>query len=218
MNNKSFFFSNIVAFFCIFFWSCDNLETPTNQPISSHSLDLVSDDTTNNNLAHFLQLSQTVEPGTNISSILSERFIKPALANDSLHPYLTADKATYSYGQIVYEDSAMVAFTFYYKAIHGKNLLAASFLTTFNPVTEAFIDAKMVFGSSTFDFQATKGYNMGYVCKSDMEFLDSYRIVLQLKCQIKQLYSHFKKNTPPVPNTVKTYRYALLKNGKFVFE
>lgn len=195
------------------FSACTNTtETPQDSPLS---IDVPIPD---NTLAYFLQQCQEVAPGTAISSELSEKFIQPALAENTLHPYLPTDKATYSYGQILYEDSAIVAFTFYYKATNHKNLLAASFLATFNRPKEQFIATKMVFGSSTFDFQTTKGYNMGYACKSDIEFLESDRLVLRLKSQIKQLYSNFKENIDPIPNVNQSHRYSLLKNGEFVFE
>lgn len=169
------------------------------------------------NLAHLIEQTKVVESGTPIPSDLCQQFIQPALTTQTLHPYIDTPDATYSYGQVLHEDSAMVAFTFYYKAIEDKNLLAASFIASYNPNTQEFIDSKMVFGSSTFNFQETKGYNLGFSCRSDMEFIQSDDLVLILKSKIKRFYSAFKKGVAPKANSINTHRYTLLKNGQFVF-
>lgn len=193
-------------------FACNNAEkkhTTTEEPIPPVN--------TPNSLAYFIQQTQTVESGTEIPLELCQRFIQPALANKPLHPYIESEKATYSYGQILHEDSEMVAFTFYYKAAQDRNLMAASFMASFNAVTQEFIDCKMVFGSSTFDFQNTKGYNLGFSCKSDLEFIESEQLVLILKSQIKYFYTAFKEGVDPKANVAKTERYTLLKNGQFLF-
>lgn len=168
-------------------------------------------------LAYFLQQTKEVESGTVIPFVLHQKFIQPTLADEPLHPYIASEKASYSYGQVLHEDPEMVAFSFYYKAAQDQNLLAASFMATYNPVTEAFIDCKMIFGSSTLNFQKTRGYNLGISCRSDMEFIESNELVLILKSQIKYFYSAFREGMKPKANSVNTHRYTLLKNGQFLF-
>ncbi|BDS10731.1 hypothetical protein [Aureispira anguillae] len=207
--------TSFLIFVCfIFLGACDN----TNPSSIKVSTTATPNNTTDNSLSHFIQQFQLVEPGSSIPKELCDRYIEPILANNRLHPYLGLEKASYNYGQVIYEDSVMVAFTFYYKAEDKGHLMAASFLASFNRPNEQFIDARMVFGSSVFDYQASKGYKMGFSCKSDLEFLESDRMVLKLKSQTKQLYTHFKEGTPPKANVIKTHRYSLLKNGQFVFE
>jgi hypothetical protein len=211
-----------LRFFCICpfilfsFFACNTSEKPsenTTKNTTANSLKSLP----NEDFANFIQQTKTAESGTEIPLSLHQKFIQPTLVGQQLHPYIASEKATYSYGQILYEEAEMVAFTFYYKAIQDKNLLAGSFMATYNPITAAFIDCKMVFGSSTFDFQQTKGYNLGFSCRSDMEFIESDDLVLILKSQIKYFYSAFRKGLEPKANSVNTHRYTLLRNGMFVF-
>lgn len=213
MIKKQLFFNLIIAIAGILAGSCTQSTAP--QELSPQP-SMIEDSPTD--LSYFLQQYQTVEAGTNIPQKLCQQYIQPALVKEPLHPYLPLEQATYSYGQILYEDSNIVALTFYYKATQHKNLLAASFLATFDRQNGQFIDNKMVFGSSTFDYQQKKGYDMGLSYKSDIEFLDSDALVLVLKSKVKQLYSHFKKGVPQKPNVIQTRRYSLLKNGQFVFK
>lgn len=208
----SYRFFSIYLFILASFLGCNTAETPPNKSTKDTNQSFPTE-----NLAYFVQQTKAVESGAEIPSILHQKFIQPALANQQLHPYIISEKATYSYGQILHEDPKMLAFTFYYKAVQGKNLLAGSFMASYNPVTEEFIDCKMVFGSSEFNFQKTKGYNLGFLCRSDMEFIESDDLVLILKSQIKHFYSAFREGLEPKANVVKTERYTLLKNGQFVF-
>lgn len=210
--NISFSSPFICIFILISFFSCNTEETASNKSTKNPKQNFPTTD-----LAYFVQQTKTVESGTEIPSILHQKFIQPALANQPLHPYILSEKASYTYGQVLYEDPEMLAFTFYYKAAQAKNLLAGSFIASYNPVTEEFIDCKMVFGSSTFNFQKTKGYNLGFSCRSDMEFIESDDLVLILKSQIKYFYSAFREGVEPKANSVSTHRYTLLKNGQFLF-
>lgn len=208
-------FFSVYILISLLLFACDNSkkEDSKTEDISSSS------STTNqpNDLAYFVQQTKEVKPGTEIPIELHRRFLQPALAKRPLHPYIESEKATYSYGQILYEDAEMTAFTFYYKASQDRNLMAASFVASFNTVTQEFIDCQMVFGSSTFDFQRTKGYNLGFSCKSDMEFIDSEQLVFILKSKINYFYSAFKEETAPKADVTRTERYTLLKNGQFLF-
>jgi hypothetical protein len=210
--NISLRFSYIYLFIFLGVLSCNTSEKPVDNIPENTAKDLPPQ-----TFAYFLQQTKEVESGTVIPFSLHQKFIQPALAGQALHPYITSEKASYSYGQVLHEDSNMVAFTFYYKAAHLQNLLAASFMASYNPVTEEFIDCKMVFGSSTFNFQKEKGYNLGFSCRSDMEFIESDELVLILKSQIKHFYSAFKEGIEPKANSVNTHRYTLLKDGHFLF-
>jgi hypothetical protein len=194
------------------FFSCNTSESPSESTTENINQSLPPE-----NLAYFVQQTKEVESGTKIPFHLHQKFIQASLAGKPLHPYIDSEKASYSYGQILHEAPNMIAFTFYYKAVHEKNLLAASFMASFNPITEEFIDCKIVFGSSTFDFQQEKGYNLGFSCRSDMEFIESDELVLILKSKVKYSYTAFKEGTEPKADAVKTERYTLLKNGKFLF-
>jgi len=210
--NISLRFCCFFAFILFSFFSCNTPEKPTNKTTENMQQSLPPE-----TLAYFIQQTKEVAPDTQIPFNLHQKFIQATLADQPLHPYIASEKASYSYGQILHEDPEMIAFTFYYKAVHEKNLLAASFMASFNPVTEEFIDCKMVFGSSTFDFQGTKGYNLGFSCRSEMEFIESDDLVLILKSEIKYFYSAFKEGVEPKANAVKTERYTLLKDGRFLF-
>lgn len=202
----------ISAFILCSFFACNTSEKPAVKTTENIQTSLPTE-----TLAYFIQQTKEVAPDTKIPFSLHQKFIQATLADQPLHPYIASEKASYSYGQILHEDAEMIAFTFYYKAVHEKNLLAASFMASFNPVTEEFIDCKMVFGSSTFDFQQEKGYNLGFSCRSEMEFIESDDLVLILKSQVKYFYSAFKEGVEPKADLVKTERYTLLKDGRFLF-
>lgn len=210
--NISLRFSYIYLFIFFSLFSCNNVEKPVENQVENTNKDLPPQ-----TFAYFVQQTKEVESGTVIPFSLHQKFIQPSLVNEALHPYIASEKASYTYGEILHEDPNMVAFTFYYKAAHLQNLLAASFMATYNPVTEEFIDCKMVFGSSTFNFQKEKGYNLGFSCRSDMEFIESDELVLIIKSQIKHFYSAFKEEIEPRANSVNTHRYTLLKDGRFLF-
>lgn len=210
--NISVRFFYVFSFIFLSFLGCNTSEKPIDDSNESTNKTLPLED-----FASFVQQTKMVESGTVIPFSLHQKFIQPALADQALHPYIASEKASYSYGQILHEDPEMVVVTFYYKAAHLQNLLAASFMASYNPVTEAFIDCKMVFGSSTFNFQKEKGYNLGFSCRSEMEFIESDELVLILKSQIKHFYSAFKEGVEPKANSVNTHRYTLLKDGTFLF-
>jgi hypothetical protein len=50
-----------------------------------------------------------------------------------------------------------------------------------------------------------------------MEFIESDDLVLILKSEVKYFYSAFKEGVEPKANAVKTERYTLLKDGRFLF-
>jgi hypothetical protein len=210
--NISLRFFYISAFALVSLFSCNTSEKP-----ATNTAENTNESLPNQDLAYFVQQTKEVDSGTVIPFSLHQNFIQPTLVGQALHPYIASEKASYSYGQILHEDPEMIAFTFYYKAVQDKNLLAASFMASYNPVTQTFIDCKMVFGSSTFNFQKTKGYNLGLLCRSDMEFIESDDLVLIMKSQIKHFYSAFREGLEPKANSVNTHRYTLLKNGHFVF-
>jgi hypothetical protein len=199
-----------LTFFSLF--SCDTSKNPAANKTENTTTSLPNED-----FAYFVEQTKEVESGTVIPFALHQKFIQPTLVRQALHPYIASENASYSYGQILHEDPEMIAFTFYYKAVQDKNLLAASFMASYNPITEEFIDCKMVFGSSKLNFQTTRGYNLGFSCRSDMEFIESDELVLIMKSKIKHSYSDFKEGLKPKANSVTTHRHTLLKNGQFLF-
>ena len=208
----------LIAFLGIY--ACDNTEQ--NQAIINKSNSSPSKPTAaankadSSSIGYYILQCKQAEPAQEIPLHLCEKFIQPALADKALHPYLTLDKASYHYGEIAYEDAALVAITFYYKAVNGLNLLAASFVATYNRLDGNFIDSKMVFGSSTFDFQKTKGYNMGLSYKSEMAFVEVDSIIFIVKSDEKITYSAFQKNVPTKANSRTSRTFILNKNGRFL--
>ena len=181
-----------------------NLNTTTDTAIDSSSFD------------YFLVRYAHAQPAEVIAPALAEQYIRPALANFPLHPYLTPSIATHSYGQIAYENDAIAVLTFYYKAAHDKNLLAASFIAAYNKQNAQFIDSKMVFGSSTFNFLKQEGYNMGLSYKSELEYLsDSSEVILKVHSTEERLYGQFQEGVPKKEKSLRKFTFNLLQDGHF---
>lgn len=208
----------LIAFYG--FYACNSTESDNNiinnNDPNPTNLTTVTNRDDSSSISNYMLQCKKAEPAQEIPLHFCKKYIQPALADKELHPYLTLDKATYHYGEIAYEDAAVVAITFYYKAVNGLNLLAASFVATYNRLDGNFIDSKMVFGSSTFDFQKTKGYNMGLSYKSEMAFVEADSIIFIVKSDEKITYSSFQKNVPIKANSLSPRTFILNKKGRFL--
>lgn len=167
-------------------------------------------------LSFFIQQMQQAEAGQEIPSALSAAYIAPALAKDSLYPYLSDSSADYQYGEMIYEDSNLVVLSFYYKALDGRSLLAASFLASYDRATELCLDMRPIFSSSTFDWSATEGYQLGLSCQSTLNYIDNGSLgILQLESTVKHFYTALEEGVAPRPNTSTVSQHVLQPNGKF---
>ena len=141
-------------------------------------------------LSFFIQQMQQAEAGQEIPSALSAAYIAPALAKDSLYPY--------------------------YKALDGRSLLAASFLASYDRATELCLDMRPIFSSSTFDWSATEGYQLGLSCQSTLNYIDNGSLgILQLESTVKHFYTALEEGVAPRPNTSTVSQHVLQPNGKF---
>lgn len=164
----------------------------------------------------FLQQLKQAEAGQDIEPAWSAAYIAPALAKDSLYPYFTDSTASYQYGEIVYEDSSLVALSFYYKALDGRSLLAASFLASYDRSTGTCLDMRPIFSSSTFDFSQSKGYQLGLSCQSTLSYIDNGSLgILQLMSKVRLYYTALEEGVEPIPNEVHSYQHVLQPNGIF---
>ena len=201
----------LCSFFSLLLFACDTTPPPTEPLPNELSPSTAVSFTT------FLQgLQQT---GTAIPVALSDAYIAPALAYDSLYPYLDTSKASYQYGEIVYEDSSLVALSFYYKALDGSNLLAASFLASYDRVSGTCLGIRPIFSSSTFDWRATKGYQLGLSCRSTLHYIDNGSAgVLRLESTVKRFYSAFEEGFVPPSGglVVSTSEHFLGADGRFL--
>ncbi|MFK7796639.1 MAG: hypothetical protein AB8E82_04240 [Aureispira sp.] len=167
-------------------------------------------------LRSFVQQMKQAEAGQDIPSSLSAAYIAPALAKDSLYPYLSDEHASYQYGEMIYEDSSLMVLSFYYKALDGRSLLAASFLASYDRATETCLDMRPIFSSSTFDWSATEGYQLGLSCQSSINYIDNGSLgILQLESSVKHFYTALEKGVVPRPNTTTISQHVLQPNGKF---
>lgn len=181
-----------------------NPNTTTASTIDSSSFD------------YFLLRYAQAQPAEVIAPALAEQYIRPALAAFPFHPYLAPSIATYSYGQVAYENDAIAVLTFYYKAAHDKNLLAASFIASYDKRNAQFIDSKMVFGSSTFNLIKQIGYNIGLSYKSELEYLsDSSEVILKLHSTEERLYGQFQEGVPKKEKSTRKLTFNLLQDGRF---
>jgi len=194
--------------------SCNT--SPSPETVKNALSDTIEESIDTTSINYFTLQCKHATPAQEIPLYLCEKYIKTALANKKLHPYLPLDKAIYNYGQIAYEDMNLVAITFYYKAVNDKNLLAASFMAIYDKLDGRCIDSKMVFGSSTFDFQKSKGYNMGLSYKSEMNFVDQDSVIFMMLSTEKLLYSKFKKGVPVKADEQTLKTFSLNTKGNFI--
>ena len=164
----------------------------------------------------FLQQLKQAEAGQDMEPAWSAAYIAPALAKDSLYPYFTDSTASYQYGEVVYEDSSLVALSFYYKALDGRSLLAASFLASYHRTSGTCLDMRPIFSSSTFDFSKSKGYQLGLSCQSTLSYIDNGSLgILQLMSKVRLFYTALEAGIEPIPNEVHSYQHVLQPNGVF---
>jgi hypothetical protein len=186
--------------------SNSNQDTPPSPPKEELPVSLPS----------FVQQMKQAEAGQDIPTALSAAYIAPALAKDSLYPYLSDSSAGYQYGEMIYEDSSLIVLSFYYKALDGRSLLAASFLASYDRATEACLDIRPIFSSSTFDWSATEGYQLGLSCQSTLHYIDNGSLgILQLESTVKRFYTALEEGVAPRPNTTTVSQHVLQPNGKF---
>ncbi|MGH1339841.1 MAG: hypothetical protein ACRBFS_27225 [Aureispira sp.] len=195
----------------LFFVACDSPAPPPS--ISSSE---PSEDSTPVNFSTFLQQLKQTEAGQDIPSAFHAAYIAPALAKDSLYPYLSDTNASYQYGEMIYEDSSLAILSFYYKALDGRSLLAASFLASYNKITATCLDIRPIFSSSTFDLSTTKGYQLGLSCQSTLDYIENGSLgILQLNSQVKYFYTALEEGIEPRPNQKASYQHVLKPDGHF---
>ena len=73
----------------------------------------------------------------------------------------------------------------------------------------------MFFGSSLFNFQKSKGYNLGFSFRSEKRFTNKDNIIFIQNSIEKRTYSEFKKGIKRKKNSMIKRRFILYKNGKF---
>lgn len=200
----------LLLFSLLLVMSCDTSAPSTPSIVEEPSL------TPTANFGNFLQQLKQAEAGQDIAPIWSAAYIAPALEKDSLYPYLADSLASYQYGEVVYEDSSLVALSFYYKALHGRSLLAASFLATYDRNEGICLDMRPIFSSSTFDWSKSKGYQLGLSCQSTLQYIDNGSLgILQLMSKVRLFYTALEAGVQPIPNEVHTYQHVLQPNGIF---
>ncbi len=209
------FLSLLILVFFILINYCCNSATTDRTELEITSKQQIHEAIDSSGIDQFMLQCNKAQPAELIPLHFCEKYIKPALADQQLHPYLPFEQATYSYGQIEYEDKSIVVISFYYKATNGLNLLQASFLASYNKSNNDFIDSKMVFGSSAFDFQKSKGYNMGLLFRSERKFTDTDSIIFIQHSTEKKIYSQFKKGIKIKKNSLTERTFILYKNGQF---
>ena len=197
----------LVLIGCLFFLlSCNTEQTAGTTPTTAPTLD-------SNSVAYFAQACQNAAPAQLIPMNLVERYVQPALEQDSLHPF--HPNAAYHYGEVLYQDSQLVVLTFYYKLTIPKKDLAASFLASYKVNTNQFLDSKMVFGSSVFDYKDSLGYRLGYSCKSTIEYPELNTQILTLQQHKKYLYSQFTNEKIIEDKNTRVF-WVLNQKGKFI--
>lgn len=202
-------FLYLMAAFCLLI-ACETSPAPTEPAEEPQPL-------TNNTFNAFVEEMQLAKAGQEIPAALSELYIQSALAKDSLYPYLSTGNASYQYGEMIYEDSVLAVLSFYYKALEGRSLLAASFLASYEKATGTCLDMRPIFSSSTFDRSATLGYQLGLSCQSTLHYIDDGSAgILRLDSKVRSFYTAFEEGVTPRNNQVVTYQQVLLPSGQFM--
>jgi hypothetical protein len=206
------FYTLLEGLFLLGLMACGSNDKP-----ADNTAEALPETTLSTDFEAFVQATRQAEAGQAIPFALCETYLAPALAFDSLYPFLDTSVAAYQYGEIVYEDSSLVVLSFYYKALNQRDLLAASFLASYARISGQCLGLRPIFSSSTFDKSQSKGYQLGLSCQSAIRYVeDGGPGILRLYSTVKYFYTAFEKEAARRENEQVKQVHLLEPSGRFV--